>query len=320
MAVTLTANEFLTGLSNLALVVRLYPTNTSGEVERFVDSFRTETLSGGNTKIFPFVDMPAVKDYTQTSSVTTVSAPDTAEQVLQTNFRKMIPVSYSTYILKAAFTSESGMNDFVGYVLGMSNSALVKFLYEQIVAEIFGMTLTADRSKQTITIAADPASTTTYAERLAAQEWSQKEIVKAIEIELRNMTGVFSDQYNELGFTQALDYSDLRMILFEPWAAEQTLDVMATLLNSSVIEREFRKPDLFLVPSLAVPASPTTNANIIGVIMHKQRVQHFLQFEARGDFFDASNLVINDFLHAWGAVGEVTGLPACQFVAAKASA
>ena len=52
MAITLTDNEFFTGLSNLALVVKLYATNTSDTPQKFVDSFTTDVLEYGNQKLF----------------------------------------------------------------------------------------------------------------------------------------------------------------------------------------------------------------------------------------------------------------------------
>lgn len=38
MPIVLTDNDFFTGLSNLALFMRLYATNTSSAPEKFVDS------------------------------------------------------------------------------------------------------------------------------------------------------------------------------------------------------------------------------------------------------------------------------------------
>lgn len=315
MAVTLTANEFFTGMTNLALVVRTYPMNTSRKVKSFVDSFATETLSGGNTKIFPFVDVPDVDDYSETSSLLTVSKPTNTEQYLQTNYKKVIPISYSPYILAAAFTSDSGMNDFVGYILGLSESARDNFLMTEIIDSLVNLTTTAATSSaQTISVInADALST--YVERNAAALYNQTAIVKAMQTHIRNMTGVFNSNYNELKYNQALDLSDLRLVMFDPWAIDLDLKLNAMIFGREYLNEVFERPEEITVPQLAVPASPATNANIIAIAMHKYRVQHFYQFEARGDFMDWSNLSINDFLHIWGAVGEVTGFPACKFTA-----
>jgi len=39
MAITLTDNDFFSGLSNLALFMRLYATNTSRKPSNFIESF-----------------------------------------------------------------------------------------------------------------------------------------------------------------------------------------------------------------------------------------------------------------------------------------
>ena len=84
-AIVLTDNEFFTGLTNLALFMRLYATNTSDAPETFVDSFMTETLGSGNTKIFPWSDLPAVGDYSGTSTLLTVKKVATLIDICQWN-------------------------------------------------------------------------------------------------------------------------------------------------------------------------------------------------------------------------------------------
>lgn len=314
MAITLTDNDFFSGLSNLALFLRLYATNTSRKPANFIESFATDTLAQGSQKIFPFSDLPSVTDYSETSTVLTVTKVNTNEETISITEKKVIPSSYNTYILNMAFTSESGMNQFVGYLLGQMESAKENYMYNQIIADLFGATFTGTNQNKTVNII-DISNLTDVIDINNAELLNAKKIAKAVQINLSNMQ-VYSDTYNGKGYTQALDLRDLKFIFCEPYHTENLMNLYATLLNSSVIQNSFDKPELYTVPEIKIPSG---SENVVGWIMHKYAYQFFYKFVFMGNFFDVSNLCINNFLHFWFGKGWLDNLPVCKLTVSTGS-
>ncbi len=310
-SIVLTDNEFFTGLSNLALFMRLYATNTSSEPERFVESFMTDTLAAGNTKIFPWADLPTVSDYQPTSSLLTVNKVKTGEEYIQITERKVIKSSYSTYILNAAFTSESGMNEFVGYILGQMESAKIDHLYDVIVTDLFGKTFSG---KQLQSVAQyDTSTATSFVEMEAGRTLNQKNIAESVETIMKNIQ-VYTTDYNSLGNKQALDTRDMKFIFCEPYHTQSVMDLYATLLKSDVITESYSKPVYYTIPEAKITDE---HDDVIGILMHKNAYQMFYKFTFMGSFFDPSNLTINNFLHFWYGKGWLENLPKVEFKANK---
>lgn len=305
--IVLTDNEFFTGLSNLALLMRLYATNTSSVPERFVDSFMTETLGAGNTKIFPWADLPSVDDYSPTSSLLTVTKVNAGEEYLQITEKKVIKSSYNRYILDMAFTDESGMNNFIGYLLGQMESAKVDHLYNVIINDLFTKEYTGTQLVEVDQF--DLSSETNLTDYNNGKLVNQKNIAKAVELTVRNAE-VFNTDYNSLGNKEALSVGDMKFIFNEPYHTENLIDLFATLLKSEVIANSFSKPVMYTIPPIKVPVGSET---VIGWLMHKYAYQIFYKFTFMGSFFDVSNLTINNFLHFWYGKGWLENLPRIEF-------
>jgi len=206
-----------------------------------------------------------------------------------------------------AFTSESGMNEFVGYLLGQMESAKENYMYNQIITDLFGATFTGTNQNKTVNIL-DMSNLTDVIDINNAELLNAKKIAKAVQINLSNMQ-VYTDTYNGKGYTQALDLRDLKFIFCEPFHTENLMNLYATLLNSSVIQNSFDKPELYTVPEIKIPQG---SENVVGWIMHKYAYQFFYKFVFMGNFFDVSNLCINNFLHFWFGKGWLDNLPVCK--------
>lgn len=315
MPFTLTDNEFFAGLTNLALFLRLYATNTSKEPLDFVDSFMSDRLAYGNTKIFPFSDLPEVADYSETSSLLAVTKVKTNEETIKITEKKVIKSSYSEYILEMAVTSAEGMNEFIGYILGQMESAKTDHLYNVIISDLYGRSLAGSKQNKTVNLL-NVSGATAAADINAAEIINQKRIALAVQNEVDNIS-VFNTGYNELGYKQALDVSDMRFVIANPYKNEQVVNLFASLLKSEVIENAFSKPEMRYIPEVKVPSG---QEKVIGWLMHKAYYQIFYKFVFMGSFFDASNLVINNFLHFWYGKGFLKNLPAVKFTAEIAGA
>lgn len=312
MAIVLNDNEFFTGLSNLALFMRLFATNTSSVPERFVDSFMTETLGAGDTKIFPWSDLPTVSDYSPTSSLLAVTKVNAGEEYIQITEKKVIKSSYNRYILDMAFTSESGMNSFIGYLLGQMESAKVDHLYNVIITDLFTKVYSGTQLVQVPVY--DTTTASDFVNLEAGKTTNQKNIAKAVELAVRNAE-VYTTDYNSLGNKEALNVSDMKFIFNEPYHTENLMDLYAMLLRSNVISDSFSKPEMYTIPPAKIPAG---SSNVIGWVMHKYAYQMFYKFTFMGSFFDVSNLTINNFLHFWYGKGWLENLPRIGFVTVEA--
>lgn len=313
--IVLTDNEFFTGLSNLALVMKLHATNNSAEPEKFVNSFMSDKLESGNTKIFHWSDLPQVSDYSETSTLLNVTKVKNGEEYLQITEKKVIKSSYSKMILEMAFTSEDGMNEFVGYLLGQMESAKVNYLYNMIVNDLFAKTFTKDKQIHNIN-QYDLSSAKTFVELQSGGTINAENVYKEISFDINNIQ-VFSNNYNELDNTEALDISDIKLVMCEPFVTEQSVSMYATLLNSKVLDEAYDKPQLLKIPQIKIPtksAAIVNPENLIGILMHKYAYQVFYKFVFMGSFFDESNLVINNFLHFWFGKGWLKNLPTIKFV------
>ena len=307
--ITLTDNDFFTGLANLAIYMRLYSTTNGSMAQSFVDKFATETLDNGDTKIFPYADLPSVSNYSETSSLLTVTKVTTGEETISITEKKVIKSSYSRQILEMAFTSDSGMNIFVGYLMGQMDSAKTKYLYEDIVNSFANISNTyLAGSSQDITIQiTNPNSAATAQEKEFINLNNQKKVALAIQNYIQNIQ-VFSSNYNSKGLSEALDLSDLRLLVNGSWDNEQIINLFATLLKSEYIQNSFAKPEKLVVPS-DYSIGGTANTPVVAFIMHKRFFQYFYKFTFMGSFFDVSNLVVNNFLHFWYGKGFLGYLP-----------
>lgn len=314
MAITLTDNEFFSGLTNLALFMRIYATNTSKKADDFVESFMTDILERGNQKLYPYADLPSVGNYSETSSLLTVTKPTVGEEAIAITEKKVIKSSYSAAILDAAFTSEYGMNDFIGYLLGQMESAKTAYLYDVIINDIFTKSFGAGSGAQANQLhQVDQISLTgltSLADINGAKSYNAKELAVAMQDDIQNIQ-VYNALYNFKGLKEAVDYKDLRVVLVAKYRYAEVMEVMASLLNSDVIDKDFEKPEVLIVPSIKVPDGRTSE---IAWIMHKAFYQMFYKFVINTSFFDASNLCVNNFLHFWYGKGFVEALPCVKLV------
>lgn len=306
--IVLTPNEAFTNLTNLALSMHLYPTNTSGKPREFLDIFMTETLDNGNTKIFPASDLPEVFDYSETSSVTTVTKPKVSESYLQITERKVIKSSFPNYILEMAFTTDSGMNQFIGYMLGQMEDSRVNYMYNDVINQLFSRILTGEQ-QQTINLLPVPATGAT--EINDTELVNEKRITNAIQGVIDNIQ-VFTDQYNALGYTENVALDDLVFLYCQPYYNNNVVNLVASLLNSGQIDKAYSRPKIITIPQIKIPNSAD---NVIGILMHKKAFQAFYKFKTLLNFYDASNLYINYFLHFWYGRGYVAHLPMVKFIA-----
>lgn len=318
MAIQLNDNEFYTGLTNLAIFVKIYSVVNSSKIDEFVAAFRSEPLNYGDTKIFRSVPLPIVSDYSQNSSLLQVNIAtfhnkltnrdeNVAEEKISVNMKKVIKSTYTRAMLELAVTSEEGANAFITEVLSNMQAAQSDFLFNTVLDSL----LTASMATETVTLITPPEGASQVEETSINIE-NNKLISLALQKVIDGMQ-VYTDAYNKIGLKQATPLSDLRLVVLQPYKNKAVLDLFAELLNSSVINENFPRPELLTVPEVALAGKAAAN-NVIAFIVHKQFLQIFDKLNINGNFYDPSNLCINNFLHFWCGIGYLNQLPAVKIV------
>lgn len=318
MAIQLNDNEFYTGLTNLAIFVKIYSVVNSTKIDEFVAAFRSEPLNYGDTKIFRSVPLPIVSDYSQNSSLLQVNIAtfhnkltnrdeNVAEEKISVNMKKVIKSTYTRAMLELAVTSGEGANAFITEVLSNMQAARSDYLFNALLDSL----LTASMATETVTLITPPEEASQVEETSINIE-NNKLISLALQKIIDGMQ-IYTDAYNRIGLKQATPLSDLRLVVLQPYKNQAVLDLFAELLNSGVINENFPRPELLTVPEVALNGKAAAN-NVIAFIIHKQFLQIFDKLNVNGNFYDPSNMCINNFLHFWCGIGYLNQLPAVKIV------
>lgn len=322
--VVLTENEFMTNLCNFILFMKLYATNNNRRERTIVDSFATETITYGDSKYFPFSELPTVSNYSQTSSLLGNYKTAQNKEILSISEKKLVRLTYVQQFVEMAFMNSTGTANFIAYMLGQMESAKENYMYKVIISDLFGWTpsVTAKAGTMVKTVPTLVIPTSGVADINATETYNQKKIELAMQNTIDSMsvfTDIFIDIDNGTGddatnFQTAFELDDLVFIGNAKYLNERVTNLMATLLKSSEIDSNFRMPKTLKIPEISIPAAQN---KFIGFIAHKNWYQWFYKFTFMGTFFDASNLFNNNFLHFWYGKGFLKNLPVCKLVAAN---
>lgn len=323
MDIVLNSNEYFTGLVNFILFMRLYATNTSKRQKSIIDVFASETLEYGDRKAFPFAELPKVEDYSLTSSLLTDKPIKYTEEFIGSPIKKKISLSRVEPYLKMAMMNSSGMVAFVGYILGLMESAKENYLYNEIMTDILSWTPTNSTGKEMIQTVdlIDTSDISSPTDLKAAKELNQQEIElkwqKAFD-DFSIFTDIFLDINNGTGttatnFQSAVKPEDLIFIGNAKFLNERVVNLMATMFNSKYIADEFRHPYCLKVPQRTFDGN--NKSNVIGFVCHKYWYQWFYHFTFMGNFFDPDTVRIKNVLHFWYSKGRLKNLPATQLSA-----
>ena len=318
MEIVLNQNEYYTGLVNFILFMRLYATNTSRRQKTITDVFCTETLEYGDKKAFPFAELPKVEDYSLTSSLLTDKPIRYSQEFIGNPIKKKISLSRIEPFARMAMLNSAGMATFFAYILGLMESAKEDYLYNEILKDLLTWTPTNTTNKemiQTINLINDAAQTAPT-EINAAKLLNQKAIAlqwQKILDDFSIFTDVFLDINNatdNTNFKSAVRPEDLIFIGNAKYLNEEVVNIMAELLKSELISKDFRKPQTIKIPQRTMDANNQNNC--IGFVVHKYWYQWFYHFVFMGGFFDPDTVRDKRVLHFWYSKGRLSNLPAVK--------
>lgn len=321
MQIVLNTNEYYSGLVNFILFMRLYATNTSKKEKTIVDVFATETLEYGDRKVFPFAELPKVEDYSLTSSLLTDKPIKYSEEFIGSPIKKKISLSRIEPFLKMAVMDSSGMQTFVSYILGLMETAKEDYLYTQIMSDLLTWTptnSTGKRMDKTVTFLDESAAGLSATEILNIRRLNQENLELSWQKTLDDMS-VFTDLFIDIdngsgasatNFKTAVRPEDLIFIGNAKYLNERVVSLMATLLKSEEIDKNFRMPYMLKIPQDTFDKNNASD--VAGFIVHKYWYQWFYHFVFMGSFFDPDTVRIKNVLHFWYSKGRLKNLPASR--------
>ena len=312
-------NDYYTGLTNLALYIAMYAVNKTNRSRSLIDDLTSEPLLYGDTKIFRSVPMPSVSTFNPKEDSTLLSRnvatfvpkgqsdpKEFAEDKLSIDpkDKKIIRSTYNLAAMETAVKSEYGVNDFVSMVLSNIEAAKVDYLYDMIIDDLYSI---IPEYTESVTLY-DLSQQTLPSEIEAGEILNQKRITLACQKVIDSMTH-FSTEFNGWGLKQAVDMSDLRMIVFQPYKNEAVTNLFAELLNSGYINDNFPRPQLITIPQTKAADATHYDSKLVCLIMHKAAYQLSYKLQFNASFFDGSTLNVNNFMHFWYLRGWVKQLP-----------
>lgn len=305
--ITLQANKFLGALTNLIAYSQVANTTERGRVGDFVNSFQDINVENGDGKVVLSADFLNVQDLSGTSSLLTATPPTVNEQYVSVENYKVIPMTINKYLMRGAFVAEDQLANFTGYLLSIMPATKTAYLSDAIIAELEAYT----PAQATQTVKVQTINTTDLTDPMqleAAKRYNANAMQKAL-INTLNAMAFPTSKYNDLQYKEVIDYSSLKLVVKSSQNNDILVDSLAYLLNSDKITEAQRWSDTYVVPDEQF----TQGGNTVAWLMHNKKIQYGYFYEVATEFFDASTLNQNNWLHFAYYLDTINAYPAVCF-------
>ena len=307
--ITLNANKFIGTLSNLICYTFFKDNYRLGDsIDELLNAFRSEDIVNGDSKLIITADLPEVKDLQEQSTLLSVVKPNNVkEQVMSVTNFKYIQMSINRYLLRGAFEDEYAMSNLVSYLLTYMRVAKRLHMYDAVkgaITKMFtGLAKSSSGGNFYNEINVDNLSQPTDlvpSEMLSYKEFNTREFATQVLATVDNL-GLGEVSLNESTHTTTYGSqptfkayatpSELILLISPELKAEINVDLLATLLNSQIISENFR----FRIITVKMPT--VQDVTPIALLVTSDGIQYGYHYNVATEFFDASNLNTNHFLH-----------------------
>lgn len=309
---TLPASKFLASITTFVNQLRfkdtLYPTNM---VRDFVDNSKVGKVDTGKGIVFTFKkDLQPVNDLSTTSSVLTITPPQTAQEIITIDNYKVIPLSVSRTLLYDAVPRGELVDTWLNFLYSLMEDTQKFHEFDVLVAELFAWTPT--QATQTIEIEQIDTTGMTGETLRATQQVNATKIATTIRKTLNNLQNK-SKAYTDVSTTMtALSPKDLRIIMNDTYETEFLANAMASLYHNDKVGEMFDGPTKDVLNEALWTDG---NATTICYLMDKQKLAMADYYKLQMSFTDASTLFTNSFLHFAYGKGIFANAVGIKFVA-----
>jgi len=308
---TLPASKFLSSITTFVNQLRfkdtLYPTDM---VRDFVNNCKVGKVDTGKGIVFTFKKaLQPVNNLSTTSSVLTITPPQTAQEIIEIDNYKVIPLSVSRTLLFDAVPRGELVDTWLNFLYSLMEDTKTFHEFDVLVAELLAWTPT--QATQTIQI--DQLNTTglTGADLKAVQEINATEIARVVRKTLNNLQNK-STKYTDVSTTlTALSPDKLRLVMNDTYETDFLSRAMASLYHSDKVGEMFANVPKDVLNEEIFTNQPTT----IGFLMDKEKLAMADYYKLQMSFTDASTLFTNSFLHFAYGKGIFANAVGIKFVA-----
>lgn len=309
-AITLNVNKFLGALTNLIAYAQTAITLEKGNVNRLIESCRDIDCENGDGKVVLSADVLSVGDLSESSTLLTTVKPTVDEQYIPITGYKVVQLTINKYLMRGAFVEESAMSGFIAYLNTVMKKTKDIYIYNLLVNAY--NSYVPKQTTQTVTVNLYNTSGATGEDLLALQTYNTNQMYNALIMTLTEM-GADTSAYNDLGFTELIDYSSLKFVANSYFNTQMIINTLATLLNSGKITEEQKWSETIVIPQNKM--STANKSSVIGWLGHNKKIQFGYYYNVATSFFDGSNLNQNNWLHFSYYLGSVNAYPMVIFKA-----
>lgn len=312
MPITLSANGFLSSLTNLIAYTHVVPTFKDGDMGDILARCKYDDAITGDGVVFRTAGVGAAANLNiNASSLLSVNTPSGAtEQYLPINNKRVIPLTINKKTLTQAFVSETGLSDYINETLkGME--IVKKFdIFSTLVGSIDGYTPTQAAQTETVHVF-DTSGLTDPSQLRSALDQNAKTLLKAIANVSKNMR-YLNNTYNDATAYSVADKDDLYLITTESTRLGIDFDTLASMFNIEIAKSNKGWKDIISLPDAKLPT--WVSGNVACMLVHRNKFVYGFLYQFAGMFFDLSNLNEQHFVHYAYYNGIVNAAPAVRFV------
>lgn len=292
---TLPASKLLASITTFVNQLRFKDTlHSTNMVRDFVDNCKVGKVDSGKGIVFTFKkSLQPVNNLSTTSSVLTITPPNEAQEIIEIDNYKVIPLSVSRQLMYDAVPNGELVDTFLNYLYSLMEDTQKFYEFDQLVAELFAWTPT--QATQTINIDQLDLTGLTGADLQGAVQWNASEIARVVRKTINNLAYKSTD-YTDVATTMtAVNKDQLRLIMNDTYETNFLADAMASLYHSDKVGEMlsgFTK-DVLSESIFTANSQGTT----IGFLFDKDKLAMADYYKLQMSFTDASTLFTNSFLH-----------------------
>lgn len=321
--ITLPASKMLATMTSLIGDVRFNETlGVSDIVNDLVDSCRIGKVDYGKGIVYTFKLAPQPeKDLTETSSAFTITKPNVAQETIEIDNYKFIPISISEILSKDAALNGETISEFFSFVMSLLEDTAQFNLYDKVNA--LYQSWKPGQATQTIEVRQIDTSKLTGTELNAALTWNSNEMAKVMRKTVNNMKIKNSKFTDVATFTDAntgksdkvvsaLRSDNLKLVMNDKYWTDFMAQSLASLYHSEKLGEMIPGEKFVLLPEDAMSAD---NANTMGWLSDKSKFALADFYRVTLSILDPSTTYQNTFYHYSYGLGVFKYAPGVKFVA-----
>lgn len=320
--ITLPASKMLKTMTSLIGEVRFNDTlGVSDIVNDLVDTARIGKVDYGKGIVYTFkVDTQPVKDLTETSSAFTITKPNVAQETIEIDQYKFVPLSLSEILSKDATVEGETINAFFSFVMGLMEDTAQFYLFDK-VNKLY-QDWVPGQATQTISVKQIDTSTLSGTELNAALLWNSNEVAKVMRKTLNNMkikNKKFTDvaKYRDVNTDEekdvvsALRTDNTKIVFNDKYYTDFMATSMASLYHNEKLGEMIPGKTFVLIPEDAMASK---NAKTIAWLSDKQKFALADFYALTLSILDPSTTYKNNFYHFAYGLGVFKTAPGVRFV------